>query len=107
MLSAISWAAVYFVIWWTTLFAVLPFGARTQVDDGDIAPGTEPGAPSRARMGRLFLITTVVSALVFAALYAVITQNLFGLDDIPFLPRFEKVTSNDGQTSFAQTSFDL
>lgn len=91
MLSAISWAAVYFVVWWTTLFAVLPFGARAQADDGEIAPGTEPGAPSRARMGRLFLITTAVSAVVFAGLYLVITRNLFGLDDIPFLPRFERV----------------
>ncbi|MDR4308309.1 DUF1467 family protein [Chelatococcus sambhunathii] len=92
MLSAISWTAVYFVVWWTTLFAVLPFGARGQAEDAEIAPGTEPGAPSRARMGRLFLITTAVSAVVFAGLYLVITRNLFGLDDIPFLPRFERVS---------------
>jgi predicted secreted protein len=89
--SWISWAAVYFVIWWTTLFAVLPFGARSQFDDGVISPGTEPGAPTRARIGRLFLITTAAATVVFALLFWILRQDVFGLDDIPFLPRFDRV----------------
>ena len=32
-MSWISIAAIYFIIWWMVLFAMLPFGLRTQDDD--------------------------------------------------------------------------
>ena len=35
-----SWSgglAVYFVIWWTVLFAVLPFGVRSQAEAGSVS----------------------------------------------------------------------
>ena len=38
--------AIYFVIWWIVLFAVLPWGVRSQHESGDSAPGTDPGAPA-------------------------------------------------------------
>ena len=42
--------AVYFMIWWIVLFAVLPFGRpQTQDEAGDIVPGSEPSAPTRPR----------------------------------------------------------
>lgn len=89
ILSAISWAAVYFVIWWTTLFAVLPFGVRSQIEDGDVVPGTEGAAPARPRLLRIFLITTLVASVGFGLLFVVLTQHLISLDAIPFLPRFD------------------
>lgn len=66
MVYSISTAfAVYFVLWWVVLFAVLPFGVRSQVEDGEGADGTDPGAPMAARMGRKLLWTTLVSAVLF------------------------------------------
>ena len=35
--------------------------------------------------------TTIVSSIVFAALYMVIVHHVIALDDIPFLPRYEHV----------------
>ena len=58
--------AIYFVMWWVTLFLTLPFGVRSQHEDGEGAPGTDPGAPVTARMGRKLIATTVISAIVFA-----------------------------------------
>jgi len=58
--------AIYFVIWWITLFLTLPFGVRSQHEDGEGAPGTDPGAPVTARMGRKLIWTTVISAAIFA-----------------------------------------
>ena len=58
--------AIYFVIWWITLFLTLPFGVRSQHEDGEGAPGTDPGAPVMARMGRKLIWTTIISALIFA-----------------------------------------
>jgi predicted secreted protein len=64
--------AIYFVIWWTVLFAVLPFGVRTQGEAGEIVPGTPESAPVAPRLLRIFAITTVVAAAVFALAYAVL-----------------------------------
>jgi predicted secreted protein len=58
--------AVYFVIWWITLFLTLPFGVRSQHEVGAGAEGTDPGAPVLARMGRKLIWTTVISAVFFA-----------------------------------------
>jgi predicted secreted protein len=58
--------AIYFVMWWIVLFLTLPFGVRSQHEDGEGAPGTDPGAPIMARMGRKLIWTTVISAVIFA-----------------------------------------
>ena len=58
--------AIYFVMWWITLFLTLPFGVRSQHEDGEGAPGTDPGAPIVPRMGRKLIWTTVISAVIFA-----------------------------------------
>ncbi|WP_061027062.1 DUF1467 family protein [Bradyrhizobium sp. CCH5-F6] len=60
-----TWLAIYFVLWWVMLFVTLPFGVRSQHEDGVGAPGTDPGAPILARMGRKLLWTTLISAVVF------------------------------------------
>ena len=75
MAAQISTAlAIYFVIWWLALFLTLPFGVRSQHEDGVGAPGTDPGAPILTRMGRKLIWTTIISAIVFgiglAAYYA-------------------------------------
>lgn len=58
--------ALYFIVWWTTLFAVLPFGVRSQVEVGDVTQGTEPGAPSDPALWRKAGITTLVGTAVYA-----------------------------------------
>jgi predicted secreted protein len=68
--------AIYFLIWWITLFAVLPFGVRSQHEDGDMPAGTDPGAPVVPRLGRKLILTTIVSALIFAGCYVVYVNRL-------------------------------
>ena len=57
--------AIYFVLWWLVLFVTLPFGIRSQHEDGVGAPGTDPGAPIATRMGRKLIWTTVIAAIVY------------------------------------------
>ncbi len=57
--------AVYFVVWWIVLFAVLPFGIQSQQEAGESAAGTDPGAPSVPGMAKKLLWTTVISAILF------------------------------------------
>ena len=58
--------AIYFIVWWVTLFLTLPFGVRSQHEEGGGAPGTDPGAPVASQMGRKLIWTTIVSAVIFA-----------------------------------------
>ena len=59
--------AIYFVLWWIVLFLTLPFGVRSQHEDGESVPGTDPGAPIASQMGRKLIWTTVISAIIFAS----------------------------------------
>jgi predicted secreted protein len=57
--------AIYFLIWWVTLFAVLPFGVRSQQEEGEIVAGSDPGAPAVPRVLAKLAWTTLVATLVF------------------------------------------
>lgn len=76
--------AIYIFIWWIVLFAVLPFGVRTQDEAGDVVPGTPESAPAKPRLLRIFLINTVVATIVFAFVYVVITYSLITPDMFPY-----------------------
>jgi predicted secreted protein len=58
--------AIYFVLWWVVLFLTLPFGMRSQHEEGGGVEGTDPGAPVMARMGRKLIWTTLISTVIFA-----------------------------------------
>ena len=65
------------------LFAVLPFGVRSQLEeDGEMAPETDPGAPTIPRLGRKLLWTTLVSAVIFAGCYVVYVNHLVTLEGL-------------------------
>jgi predicted secreted protein len=72
--------AIYFIIWWVVLFAILPWGVRSQAESGDVAPGTDPGAPSVHRVWRKLLWTTVTAAVVFGIAVAVYKAGLIPLE---------------------------
>jgi predicted secreted protein len=72
--------AIYFVIWWVVLFAVLPFGVRNADEAGEVVEqGNEAGAPVAHGLGKKFLVTTVIAAVVFAGVYAALKYQVFGV----------------------------
>jgi predicted secreted protein len=79
--------AIYFVIWWVVLFVTLPFGVRSQHEDGGGAPGTDPGAPVATRMGRKLIWTTVISAIIFALAWLAYSAGLFNIERLSKLMR--------------------
>jgi predicted secreted protein len=72
--------AIYFVVWWIVLFLTLPFGVRSQHEDGEGAPGTDPGAPVLARMGKKLLWTTIISAVAFGIGMWAYQQGLLNIE---------------------------
>ncbi|WP_135466463.1 DUF1467 family protein [Crenalkalicoccus roseus] len=65
---------VYLLVWWTVLFAVLPFGTRPD-PDGDPAAGGWRGAPEQPLLLRKLIATTLVSAVVWLGIYALVESN--------------------------------
>jgi predicted secreted protein len=74
--------ATFFLIWWVVLFAVLPWGVRSQQEGGEIVPGTDPGAPAIPRLLRKLVWTTGVAAVLFAVCYVVYVNRLVTLDGL-------------------------
>jgi len=72
--------AIYFVLWWIVLFLTLPFGVRSQHEDGEGAPGTDPGAPIVSHMGRKLVWTTVISAIIFASAMLAFNAGYFNIE---------------------------
>jgi predicted secreted protein len=88
MAYAISTAfAIYFVIWWIVLFLTLPFGVRSQHEDGGGVPGTDPGAPIATRMGRKLIWTTIISAIIFALASVAYYAGLLNIERLSKLMR--------------------
>jgi predicted secreted protein len=71
-------AAIYFVVWWVILFAVLPFGIHTQDDDGEVTLGTSASAPVRPMLLRKALATTIAAAVIVGGFWAVV--QFFNID---------------------------
>ena len=65
----------YVMVWWVVLFAVLPFGVRPETEP-DAATGWR-GAPRRPQIGIKLLAATLIAALIWAAIMAVISSNLW------------------------------
>ena len=80
--------AFYFILWWLTLFCILPFGVKTQAEESDVTLGTVGSAPSKPQIFKKMLITTVVSAIILGLIIWVVVGLEIGIEDIPFIPDF-------------------
>jgi predicted secreted protein len=72
-----GWATgimVYFLCWWTVLFAVLPFGIQPDAD-GVSQDGGWRGAPRRPALLSKVIWTTVVATVVWLGIYALATSE--------------------------------
>ena len=81
--------AIYFILWWVVLFTVLPWGNRSLHEEGlEAEAGHVASAPIKPNLGRKFVITTLVSAVIYVIGYWLFSSGLVSLDNIPFLPDF-------------------
>lgn len=82
-----SGIVVFLCIWWTALFAVLPWGIRhSKEKEAHIGPG----APENPDIKKKFLMTTLVSAVLWVGVYLAIEANL-----INFREMAEKMAQSD------------
>lgn len=88
-MDPIAGIAIYFIVWWLTLFAVLPWGIRSQHEsEQGVVPGTEPGAPVRTGLLIKMGVTTVIAAGVWLFIFWLQVANPIAYEDIPFMLEF-------------------
>lgn len=84
-MSWMSAIVLYCSIWAVVFFMVLPQGITSQAEAGEVEPGTPASAPTEAMVARKMLVTTGISAVLFAAAFAVVHFHLLSVDDLMFL----------------------
>jgi len=65
---------VYILVWWVTLFAVLPLWV-TPAEPGE--EGHDPGAPQKPLLLRKAVVTTLVAAVIWLGIYIVVSEPWF------------------------------
>ena len=71
---------VYISIWWIVFFSVLPFGIKSQNKKfSDELDGNDRGAPKNPNIRKKFLITTLITSLIFLVIYYLVSQNYLNL----------------------------
>ena len=71
---------VYVMIWWIIFFSILPVGIISNKEVfRDSIEGTDPGAPKNPKIGKKFLITTIITSILFIMIYYIIELGFFNL----------------------------
>ena len=69
-MSLFTGIAIFFTIWWTVLFSILPLGVISHAEAGiDKGDGGDPGAPVDPKLKKKFITTSWVSAIVFVLIW--------------------------------------
>lgn len=83
-MNIVSGILLYAVIWFWTLFMVLPVRLKSQADLGDVTLGTAASAPANPQIGKRMAITTVIATVVFAIVATIIITETVTLSDLSF-----------------------
>ena len=71
---------VYVLIWWMIFFSVLPVGIQSKKEQfKERIEGIDPGAPNNPKIGKKFLITTIITSVIFIVIYYLVRFNLINL----------------------------
>ncbi|MDB9743864.1 DUF1467 family protein [Pelagibacteraceae bacterium] len=71
---------VYTMIWWMVFFSILPIGIESNKKIfKDNIEGFDTGAPKNPKIGKKFLITTVITSILFIIIYYIIDLGFFNL----------------------------
>jgi predicted secreted protein len=86
-MSIMSAIVLYAMIWFLTLFIVLPLWTRTQGEAGDVVPGTHSSAPEDAQMWKIARLVTIWATGLFVIIAGIILSGVITMDMIERVTR--------------------
>ena len=94
--------AIYGIIWFLTLFMVLPWGVVSQAEYGEVQPGSSESAPARPLILQKLAITTGLSAVFYLIVYWLLTSGALSNIDLPFFLIFLRGNKRAGPIALAK-----
>ena len=71
---------VYVMIWWIIFFSLLPVGIQSNKEVfKEKIGGMDPGAPKNPKIRKKFLITTLITTIIFAVIYYLVEIDFLNL----------------------------
>ena len=71
---------VYVLIWWIIFFSVLTIGIQSNKEPfKEQIEGIDPGAPKNPKIVKKFLITTIITTMIFLVIYYLVQIDLLNL----------------------------
>jgi len=71
---------IFVLIWWIVFFSVLPVGIRSEKKIfKESLEGNDIGAPKNPNIAKKFIITTLITTILYLAIYYVVTNGYFNL----------------------------
>jgi predicted secreted protein len=64
---------IYLLIWWVTLFMILPLGVERHTETGQ---GFDAGAPKFANLKKKLLLNTAVSGVILAVIWILVELDV-------------------------------
>ncbi|MEO0693079.1 MAG: DUF1467 family protein [Pseudomonadota bacterium] len=86
-MGIVSGLVLYAVIWFMVLFVVLPIRLETQGDQGKVEPGTHASAPANLNMRKKAKLVTMIAAVIWVILAAIIFSGVITVRDIDWFDR--------------------
>ena len=71
---------VFVLIWWIIFFSLLPVGIQSNIEKfQEKIEGVDPGAPKNPEIAKKFLITTIITSIIFLVIYYLVKFDLLNL----------------------------
>jgi len=87
-MNIVTGIVLYAIIWFMTLFVILPIRLQSQDEAGDRVAGTHGSAPANPQLRKRFLITSGVALVVWGIAAAIIITGAITVSDIDLFNRF-------------------
>ena len=71
---------VYVLIWWIVFFSILPVGIKSENNQftGNLE-GNDPGAPKNPKIAKKFIITSIITTILFIGIYYMVSIDYLNL----------------------------
>lgn len=87
-MNIVTGIVLYAIIWFMTLFVILPIRLQSQDEAGDRVEGTHGSAPANPQLRKRFIITSGVAFVLWAIIAAIILTGAVTVADIDLFNRF-------------------
>ncbi len=86
-MNPVSAVVLWLVIWFMTLFVILPLRLQSQSEAGDVVPGTPASAPVNPNLKKKAVLITVIATAIWIPVAATIIMGWITVEDLDIFHR--------------------